>query len=410
MNDSIYNVKCPHCGKPFSIESALEKELSGKLREKIETEVRKIAEEEMQAKSKLFKKDLEEKSRILKEVQERESELLSKQTELLDKVENAGIDFQRRLIEEREKIKEQAEKMANSRAEVLYLEKEQNLRLEKEEMETALTRRVSEETERIRGQEQMKQAELQKKLDDQIKLANEMKRKYEQGSMQTQGEVQEVELEKLLKASFPDDNIIEVAKGQKGADCIQIIRNDLGRDCGKIIYESKRTKAWSNDWIAKLKTNMRMEVCDLALIVTETLPKEIKRFGQLDGIWVCTFKDVHALAFLMRESLIRINGAIVAQENKGEKTLMLYNYLTGNEFRQSVEAIVEAFSQMHTDLEDEKKRSLKQWAQREKQILKVMENTVSMYGSVRGIAGGAVKAIKELEMGEENLLTSPLIQ
>lgn len=404
MNEGIHHVKCPHCGKPFSLESALEQEILGKMREQLEAEIRHNAEEEILAKSKIFQKELEEKSKKLKEVQIRESELLSKQTELLEKVENAGIDFQRRLMEERGKIKEQAEKIANSKAEVLYLEKEQKLRMEKEEIETALARKISHETEKIRSQEQMKQAELQKKLDDQIKLADEMKRKYEQGSMQIQGEVQELELEKLLKISFPDDNVIEVAKGQKGADCIQIIRNDLGSDCGKIIYESKRTRAWSNDWLGKLKTNMRTEVCDLAVIVTETLPKEIKRFGQLEGIWVCTFNEVQALAFLLRDSLIRISRVVSAQENKGEKTLMLYNYLTGNEFRQSIEAIVEAFGQMNTDLEDEKKRAMKQWAQREKQIQKVMENTVTMYGSVRGIAGGAVKAIRELEMGEDKLL------
>ena len=225
--------------------------------------------------------------------------------------------------------------------------------------------------------------------------------------MQAQGEVQELELEKLLRASFPDDNILEVPKGQKGADCIQVVRNDFGKDCGMIIYESKRTKTWSNDWIDKLKLNMRMQGCDLPVLVTESFPKNLKRFGQIDGVWVCSFNDVSSIAFLMRDSLIRISHSVTAQENKGEKTMMLYNYLTGIEFRQSIEAIVEAFGQMHADLADEKKKTLKQWAQREKQIQKVMENTVSMYGSIRGIAGGAVKEIKELEMREDNLLDSP---
>jgi len=407
MDNKGYNVECPNCKHVFSIESALEQKLSDKIRSEIEATAKKKAEEEMQARSKQLQKDFEEKSKKLKELQTRESDLLLKQSELQEKVDSAGIEFQRRILEEREKIKEQAEKAAMSRAEVLFLEKEQKLRQEKEDMETSMVKKVSEETGKIRVQEQLKQAELQKKLDDQIKLADEMKRKYDQWSMQAQGEVQELELEKLLRASFPDDNILEVPKGQKGADCIQVVRNDFGKDCGMIIYESKRTKTWSNDWIDKLKLNMRMQGCDLPVLVTETFPKNFKRFGQIDGVWVCSFNDVYSIAHLMRDSLIRISHSVTAQENKGEKTMMLYNYLTGTEFRQSIEAIVEAFGQMHADLVDEKKKTLKQWAQREKQIQKVMENTVSMYGSVRGIAGGAVKEIKELEMREDNLLESP---
>lgn len=228
-----------------------------------------------------------------------------------------------------------------------------------------------------------------------------MQRKAEQGSMQMQGEVQELALEELLRSTFPFDAIDEVGKGVKGADAIQTVRNNLGQVCGKIIYESKNTKAFGGDWIDKLKHDMRASQADIAVIVTETMPKDMDRFGMKDGVWICNFNEIKSLAFVLRDSLIKIYAAQASQENKGDKMSMLYTYLTGTEFRQQIEAIVEGFTELQMGIQREKNAMTKIWKEREKQLEKVLLNTTNFYGSVKGIAGNAISDIKLLELGGE---------
>ena len=207
----------------------------------------------------------------------------------------------------------------------------------------------------------------------------------------------ELALEELLKATFPFDTIEEVAKGIKGADCVQHVKNTVGDVCGKIIYESKRTKAFTNEWIEKLKKDMRAQQADIAVIVTETLPKDMEHFGFKDGVWICRFSDVKAVSFLLRDGLLKINSAIVSQENKGDKVQMLYNYLTSNEFRQHIEAVGEGFLALREGIIKEKIQMEKIWKEREKQLDKVLLNTSQFYGSIKGIAGSAVGDLKMLE-------------
>ena len=88
-----------------------------------------------------------------------------------------------------------------------------------------------------------------------------------------------------------------------------------------------------------------------------------------------------------------------SQENKTDKMSLLYGFLTSNEFKMQREAIVEAFTTMQSDLDSEKRSMQRIWKQREKQIEKVLDNTINMYGSIRGIAGNAIGNIKALELG-----------
>jgi hypothetical protein len=217
-----------------------------------------------------------------------------------------------------------------------------------------------------------------------------MQRKAEQGSMQLQGEVQELALEELLRIAFPFDTIEEVAKGVKGADCVQIVRNNIANQCGKIIYESKRTKSFTNEWIEKLKSDMRSQQADIAVIVTETLPKDMNSFGFKEGVWICKFSDVKPLSFLLRDSLIKINTAIASQVNKTDKMQLLYNFLTSNEFKQSMDAIGEGYLALREGIIREKMQMEKIWKEREKQLDKVLLNTSQFYGSIKGIAGNAI--------------------
>ena len=248
----------------------------------------------------------------------------------------------------------------------------------------------------------MQMMELKKQLEDQKKLTEEMVRKQGQGSMQMQGEVQELILEELLRSTFPFDSIDEVGKGVKGADAIHTVRNPLGQVCGKIIYESKNTKAFGGDWIDKLKHDMRSSQADIAVIVTETMPKDIERFGMKDGVWVCNFTEIKSLAYVLRDSLVKIHAAQSSQENKGDKMSLLYSYLTGTEFRQQIEAIVEGFTELQYGIQKEKNAMTKIWKEREKQLEKVLLKTTNFYGSVKGIAGNAIGDIKLLELGGED--------
>jgi hypothetical protein len=224
-----------------------------------------------------------------------------------------------------------------------------------------------------------------------------MRRKAEQGSMQLQGEVLELALEELLKSAFPFDQVEEVAKGVKGADCIQTVRNHTAQECGKIIYESKRTRAFAGEWIEKLKTDMRAQQADAAILVTETLPRDMTSFGFRDGIWICRFSDVKALAFVLRDSLIRIRSAVVSQENMSDKAQMIYNYITGTEFRQNIEATLESWMALKDAITREKVQMEKIWKEREKQLDKALTSTAQFYGSMKGIAGNAIGDIKLLE-------------
>lgn len=336
----------------------------------LEQEAIKKAAGEMQLQMEQLNKELSEKAQKLRESQEKELEFLKKEKDIKNREAELELTLQKKLQEEREQYAEQIRRQ----------EAERNALKEKDH--------------------QMQLLELKKQLDAQKKLTEEMVRKQEQGSMQLQGEVHEIALEDLLRSAFPFDTIDEVGKGVKGADAIHTIRNSLGQTCGKIIYESKRTKAFSNDWIDKLKHDMRNSQADLAVIVTETMPKNMEHFGMQEGVWICSFAEVKSLSFVLRDSLIKIYAAQASQENKGDKMSMLYAYLTGVEFKQQIEAIVEGFTELQEGIQREKNAMAKIWKEREKQLEKVLLNTTNFYGSVKGIAGNSIADIKKLELGE----------
>ena len=221
--------------------------------------------------------------------------------------------------------------------------------------------------------------------------------------MQLQGEVQELLLENILHSTFPHDKIIPVGKGVRGADCIQTICNPFGQDCGKIIYESKRTNNFSMDWIEKLKHDMRSLGADIAVIVTQTLPKDMERFGEKDGVYICTFEEVRSLATVLRLSILKTFQITKSQENKGDKMHMLYDYLTSTEFNEQWKAIREGFMSMRLSIQKERDAMEKLWKAREKQLEKVLLNAAHIKGSVEGIAGADAVNLNLLEDNNEML-------
>jgi hypothetical protein len=379
-------IKCPQCGHEFEPTESIREEVQKELRVKM-TEWQKIQQQKLD-----IQLD-DERKKIQKETEE----LIRK---------NIVADFENKLRLLEQNNKENEEKLKEARQQQLdILKKEQELKNKEEELELSLQKKLQEERsklsdeirkleeQRIAAKEteyQLRLKELEKQLDDQKKSTDEMKRKLEQGSMQLQGEVQELMLEELLSSSFPFDSIEEVGKGVKGADCIQIVRNQFGQDCGKIIYESKRTKDFSNDWIDKLKADMRSQNADVAVIVTQAMPKDLNQFAQKDGVWVCSFAEVKALAAVLRDGILKLAAASKSNENKGDKMHMLYHYLTSNEFGEQWKAIREGFMSMKLSIQKERDAMEKLWKQREKQLEKVLLNAAHIKGSVEGIAGNDV--------------------
>jgi hypothetical protein len=408
-------VKCPHCGNKFSPEEAIQHDLRAQLEKEFEQrlhdnarvltdKIRTEEKERHQGQLQRLEEDRNMKSLKLKEFEDKALSVAEREKELQEREERVELEMKKRLLEREIVLKEKLEKNALDKALLQVRERELKLTRDREAMELMLKKRVMEETEKAREEERMKNAELQKKIDDQIRLINEMKRKSDQGSMQMQGEVQELAIEEFLESTFPRDVIEEISKGKRGGDCVHLVRDQYENECGRILYESKRTKHFSFEWISKIKDDMRLQGAELGVIVTEVFPEGITRFVQMEGIWICSFVEFKALSLLLRNNLIRIGEILAAQENKGDKTHMIYNYVTGNEFKQKLEAAFESYHDMQEDLVKEKTLFTSQWAKREKKLLKAMENLVCLYGDVRGIAGGAVQEIKALELPQINLL------
>ncbi|WP_250318050.1 DUF2130 domain-containing protein [Pedobacter sp. B4-66] len=405
-------IKCPNCAHTFPIEEVMAEEYKKDLREKM-VSFTKQKEEEFAKKQTEFltqqkQQELAFEQQQKKQAQAYEEKLIEEKKQLQTALEESlrksiATDFENKLQMLDNANKESEEKLKSARAKELeFLKKEEAMRQKEEEMELQLQRKLQEQradmTDQIRKQEaeknsiketehQLRVKELEKQLDDQKKLAEEMKRKAEQGSMQLQGEVQELILEELLRNAFPFDLISEVGKGVRGADCVHHVRNQFGQECGKIIYESKRTKDFSMEWIEKLKKDMRSMGVDVAVIVTQTYPKGMDCFGEKDGVWICSFDEVKAVSYILRDGIVKLFGATKSQENRGDKMHMLYDYLTSNEFSEQWKAIREGFMSMKLSIQRERDAMEKLWKAREKQLEKVMLNAAHIRGSIEGIAG-----------------------
>ena len=359
-------------------EAALSKEkgsLEIQVNQRVQQERGKIAVEEAKKAKLALSNDIEQKTKevadlqeILKqkdakltEAQKTQADLLKQKRELDDAKRELDLTVEKRIAEGLTVTRQQARKEAEDELKLKVSEKEQTI------------------------------SSMQKQIED-------LKRRAEQGSQQLQGEVQELELETLLRARFPHDNIEPVPKGEFGGDALQRVHNPLGQPCGTILWESKRTKNWSDSWLAKLRDDQRTAKAEIAVLVSPVLPKDVEAFNLVNGIWVAHPRVAIPVAIMLRQSLIELAVARQSSEGQQTKSEMLYSYLTSPRFRLRVQAIVEAFSNMKEDLDKERKVITKQWAKRDEQIERVMQATVGMYGDMQGIAGKTLQEIEGLEV------------
>ncbi len=415
---------CPKCQEPIDVNEALYKQIERENQSRFLAQQKAFEKEvnEKRAQYQSYFKNLEQKEEALKEREKeqqakfdeavKQASALALQDEKAKIIEEArknafleqqkGLELLQKELDEKSK---QVQELHQKEAEIERLKRENNeaeSRL-KAENEKKLNEKLEMEREKIEKALHEKNELKFKQQEEQLEmLRNELKnaqRKAELSSQQFQGEVQELAIEEFLRQKFPLDCIEEIKKGQRGGDCIQVVHTREFQNCGKIYYESKRTKEFQKAWVEKLKSDMREIGADMGVIVSEALPKEMERMGLFEGVWVCSFEEFKGLSAVLREGVIQVGLAKKSQENKGDKMDLLYHYLTSSEFSMQVNAIIEGFEQLRADLESEKRAMARIWKSREKQIDKVFEGTINMYGSIKGIAGNAIGQVKALELG-----------
>jgi hypothetical protein len=375
----INTVSCPKCGTQIEVTQALvdqiQKQLVTDLEEKHKHDIEKATKNAELAIKKQFeeknglemadlKKQVEEKEEKVRKMQREELQLREKARKLEDKEKEMDLEFARKMDEERKKVEEAVMKQ-------------------------------SQETFRL------KEAEKEKVISDLRKSLEDAQRKAQQGSQQTQGEVAELDLENSLKMSYPEDIISPVEKGVRGADVRQIVKTKIGNTCGVILWESKRTKAWSQEWVSKLKEDLRAEKANTAIIISTVLPEIAKNgFGFIDGVYVCSPILSIPIASLLRQRLIDVAREKFINQNREGNAERLYEYMTSYEFRQHIEAIVEVYQDMHGQIGKERAAFEKIWKTREAQVQKLLSSTAGMVGSIRGVVGQSLPAVKGLELGE----------
>jgi len=406
MSDAII---CPNCNTEIEISEALSSQLGEKLRKKFQAEKERREKQFAQRLAELEKR--EEAIKSSEETLERQVQArlaTQRQTLQQDAEKKAREESALELRDKEAQLQHVKTKLQESQEKELKLRKKaREIDEERQEFELTLNRRLDEEREKIRedarrkaaGERQLKEAEKDKLIDDLKRQIDDLKRKSEQGSERIRGEVMELTLEDLLSRQFPHDRIAAVPKGMHGGAVVQEVHDQSGHFCGTILWESKRTRNWSEGWLPKLRDDQRAAKAQIAVLVSIELPKDITTFGRIDGVWVTSCVCTVGLAHALRAGLIEVacaKQALVGQQGKME---MLYNYLSGAEFRHRVEGIVEAFVTLKAELDAEKRSVQRLWAKREKQLERALSQTAGLYGDLGGIIGSALPQIQHLELG-----------
>lgn len=392
MSDA--SIVCPHCQKTIELTQAVTRQVEERLAREFE---QRLGRERAEREKLIAQKEVEAQQRLVAE--RARIEQLAKQ--------RAHDAFATELADLKEQLTERRQQLSEAREQELALRKRARELEEKEKtLELENARRLDETRERLSREIHEKLSEAQRlqlrekdaQLESMRQTIEELKRKAGQGSQQIQGEALELELEMTLRSAFPADVVGAVEQGRRGADIQHEVRNPLGQRCGAILWESKRTKSFSEVWLQKLKDDQREARADVAVLVTQVLPREVQRFAFLNGVWVSDFASAVALACALRMHLIELAAARSALEGREEKMELLYRHLTGPQFRQRVEAIVETFAEMKDSLHKEQRAMERIWATRENQLNRVLQSTIQMYGALQGIAGQQLPGIAALEL------------
>ncbi len=360
----MHKVLCPHCGKEVELTDAFKHQIESEIADSIKETLTKELTEKSSIELTELKKELDEKNKKVVELRDQEINLRAEKRKIEEREKDLTLEVERKLDEQRKIVAEEVSKKSYEEHKLKDLEKE-------------------------------------KKIRDMENLIEELRRKSEQGSQQTQGEVLELDLEENLRQSFPSDSIEPVGKGVRGADVRQIVRSPMGNACGVILWESKRTKAWVDEWATKLKEDLRSEKADIPVIVTTTLPKEVSvGLALYEGVWVVKYELALVLAQILRKNILDVARQKAVSAQKSDKASMLYDYVMGHEFRQQVEAIAEIFKEEQELIQKERASFERIWKARESRNKRLIMSTANIYGSVQGLVGTSMPQIKGLDLME----------
>jgi hypothetical protein len=401
-------ITCPNCRTEIEITEAIASQLKASALAEAEAQLGPVRQRLKQQQDELARQE-EQLQQKAEAVEEQVKSKLAQERPTLERM------IRERVSQERDvELKDQAAAIAELKAKVQqanekelgFLKKERELQARVEAVELEVTRRTHEQLEKVREQalkeldeqHRLRLMEKEQQVEGLRRQIDELKRKAEQGSQQAQGEVLEVALEELLRGLFPMDSIEPVPKGVRGADVIQRVFDDSGTDCGLILWESKRTRHWSKEWLPKLRDDLRMVGASKSIIVSEQLPEHIRHFGQVDGVWVASWSCVHPVAIMLREGLVGVAKSRRALDGQHTKMELVYNYLIGQEFYNRVSGVVEAFMTMRQELEAEKRALNTCWKKREKQLERVLLSTSGLYGDLQGIIGSTLPQIEGMSL------------
>ena len=403
---------CPNCHSEINVDEMLVAQFQESIKKDLQNEMKR-REAELSAKKEEYKILAEKLAKQQEDVEELVAKKVKAQMvqreitmrnaikkEISDERSQQLLDLETEVKAKSEQVKElHGTKAALERLQREIQERETAIILQKER---ELTQRLEEArmtiTEQIQQENFLKIKEREKVIDDLKNKLDEARRKAEQGSMQLQGEIQELEIIELLREFHPSDEITQSKKGANAADILQTVRTQNGSECGKIYYESKRTKAWSNEWVSKFKADNLNTKADILVLVTNALPKNIERYGIVDGVWVCGFNDVRELSLVLRYGLLKLQQVAIQNVGKETKMEMLYKYLTSDDFKNVFESILNGFKAIQESHQNEKLRMQRLWKEREKVLEQVLANSVEFYGSLKGIAGASIHEIPLLEL------------
>lgn len=411
-------ITCPKCKAEIPLTESLaaplleatrrqyERKLSQKDKE-IEQREEALREKEKKVADAKRKLDQQVTDQVAEQLKTERTRIIAEEARKAKLANSSEIEAKNREVEGlKEVLAANNQKLAEAqKAQAEMLKKQRELDDAKRELDLTVEKRVQENLTEVRGQakreaeeaERLKVAERDQKIASMQRTIEELQRKAEQGSQQLQGEVQELELENVLRSKFPYDTIEPVPKGEFGGDTVQRVISQAGVVAGTILWECKRTKNWSNGWLAKLREDQRAAKAEISVLISQVLPDGVETFDVIEGVWAAHPRVIIPLATILRNTLLEVSTARLITEGQQTKAEMVYQYLTGPRFRQRVEAIVEAFSCMQDDLDKERKAIMKQWAKRSEQIERVMSATVGMYGDLQGIAGKSIQEIEGLE-------------
>ncbi len=412
MKKTNVKMNCPSCQAVINVDELLVSQFQESIKKDLQQELQ-IREEELNHDRAEFKKlsqefakekhELEEsvQSKVREQILAREESLKDSIRKEINEEKSLQLqDLENELIKKSSQLKD----LNGTKAQLQRLQREMEeaetrIILEKEkELNERLEQARATIKEQVQQESFMKLKEREKVIEDLKNKLDEAKKQAEQGSMQLQGEIQELEIINLLQEYHPFDEIVQSKKGANAADILQTVMTQNGAECGKIYYESKRTKSWSNEWVKKFKQDNINTKADILVLVTDALPKDIQRYGIIDGVWICSFNDVKELSLVLRFGLLKLQAVAITQQGKESKMELLYSYLTSDDFKNTFESILEGFKTLQDSHNTEKLRQQRLWKEREKVLEKILSNSVNFYGSLKGIAGTAISEIPMLDV------------